>query len=112
MLPYSHMKKVFAIVFLFFAFSGCTHAQQNNNADTLSMVKAQVIKVEKQGVQNVTGTSVNTIEQTLQVKILDGDQTGNIVTIDNDYTTLTEGEVFYMQITLYGAQILVIDVNR
>jgi uncharacterized membrane protein len=93
------MKKVFAIVFLFFAFSGCTHAQQNNNADTLSMVKAQVIKVEKQGVQNVTGTSVNTIEQTLQVKILDGDQTGNIVTIDNDYTTLTEGEVFYMQIT-------------
>src|SRR5665213_2272027 len=94
------MKKILTALFLFLAFTPFAHAQQSNSAvNPLIMVRAQVVSVQNHGKQNVPGTGVSDIDQTLEAKILDGNQAGNVVTLDNDYTQLSVGEEFYMQIT-------------
>ncbi len=58
--------------------------------------KAQVLEVLNQKMQNVPGTTVKSNTQSLSVKVLDGEDMGKIVTVDNDYLNLKKGDVFYL----------------
>ena len=64
--------------------------------DTVSIMKARVLEVVSQEEQLIPGTDVATTYQTIQVRVLDGPQEGNQITVENDYLTLEEGDVFYL----------------
>lgn len=57
---------------------------------------ARVTDVVRQEVKRVPGTEVNATYQTLTVEILEGPKKGEVVTIENDYITLSEGETFFL----------------
>lgn len=64
--------------------------------DKVDIVRAEVIKVLNQEKKNVPGTDVESIYQTILVRILEGEQKGKEVTVENDYLTLKEGEKFFL----------------
>lgn len=99
------MKKALTIIFLlslslpFFSF-----AQESEIIpDIVSTVKAQVVTVEKSETKTVPGTDVTSIYQSITAKILEGKKEGEVISINNDYLSLQKGEIFYLQITIRGA---------
>lgn len=73
---------------------------QEVTPDTTTIQKAEVLEVSEQGVRDIPGTDTKTDFQTLRVKILDGEEKGKEVTVENDYLNLKEGEVFYLTHTI------------
>jgi len=68
--------------------------------DQVTTVKAQVINIDSQSMETVPGTNTQTPDQTIDVKILEGPDVGNVVTFDNDNVMLKVGELFYMTTTV------------
>lgn len=68
--------------------------------DTVTMAKARVLEIEKQEVRDVPGTDATAMLQTIRVSILDGDEKGKVVSIENDYLRLEKGDVFYLMHTV------------
>jgi uncharacterized membrane protein len=64
--------------------------------DTVVTSKAKVIEVVKQEERNVPGTDVKSLYQTIRAEILEGDEKGKVVTLENDYLQLKKGEIFYL----------------
>ncbi len=64
---------------------------------TVDIVKAQVVEILKQEEKNVPGTDIRTSNQTIKIKILEGKEEGQIITVDNDYLNLDVGDVFYLR---------------
>lgn len=58
--------------------------------------KARVVKVISQEVRDVPGTDVESLYQTIRAEILEGEEKGVVVEIENDYLELKEGQVFYL----------------
>lgn len=63
--------------------------------DTVTMVKAEVVEVLSEETRLIPGTDTETVYQTIKAKLLEGEDAGRILTLDNDYLRLDEGEVFY-----------------
>ncbi len=98
------MKKIFfsgLFFIIFFSFFGIVHAQTNGEetVTAVSTLKAQVLDIVSQQIENVPGTNLKSNYQVIQAEILDGNKTGTIVTVDNDYYNLTKGEIFYTTYT-------------
>lgn len=82
-----------------FAFPSFTQAQSELLADQHDTIKAQVIEVVSEELREVVGTNTRTTFQVLRVEILEGNQKGAELTVENDYIQLREGETFYLLIT-------------
>jgi uncharacterized membrane protein len=67
-----------------------------NIPDTVMTYKAQVTAVVNNGKQTVAGTGVSENDQTITAVILNGDEIGKTVTVDDTYVTLNVGDVFYL----------------
>jgi len=67
--------------------------------DTVVIMKARVVEVVSQETRPVPGTDVTALHQTISVEILEGADTGEIVTIENDFLELKKGEKFYLMHT-------------
>ncbi len=67
--------------------------------DTTVTMKARVLEVISQELQEVPGTGVQSTYQTISVEVLDGPEKGKIVTVENDYLVLKQGTVFYLMHT-------------
>lgn len=67
--------------------------------DTVVTVKAEVVEVMGETAGTLPGTDVPQTTQTIRAKLLEGDDKGRIVTFDNDYLMLKEGELFYARHT-------------
>lgn len=97
------MKKITFIAlfaaFLFISHIACAQTSGEETITAVSTMKAQVLSILIQQIENVPDTNLKTNNQTIQAEILDGSQKGNIVTVDNDYYNLTKGEIFYMTYT-------------
>lgn len=78
-----------------------THAQELV-LDAQETVKARVIEVLEAKTRVVPGTDTKTDFQTLRAEMLDGTKAGAIVTIDNDFLTLEEGDTFYLLHTTHA----------
>jgi len=78
-----------------------THAQELV-LDAQETVKARVIEVLEAKTRVVPGTDTKTDFQTLRAEMLDGTKVGAIVTIDNDFLTLEEGDTFYLLHTTHA----------
>lgn len=59
--------------------------------------KARVIEATPSIAKPVEGTDVVTETQTLTVEVLDGEDAGRVVTFENDFTQLEQGDVFYIR---------------
>lgn len=91
------MKIILSLVlfFSFFSFQGTVLAQELLQ-DTQALWKARVTEVVGQNVRNVPGTDTETTYQTIKAEILEGEKRGEVVTIDNDYLVLDEGDSFFL----------------
>jgi len=70
--------------------------------DKVETVRAVVIDVLNQEKRKIPGTDVESIYQTIRARILEGEKTGNIVTVENDYLTLTPHEKFFLHRSVSG----------
>lgn len=75
---------------------GTAHAQELL-IDKVETVKAQVIEILKQEVREIPGTDTSHDYQSIKVKVLEGTQKDQTITVDNDYLSLKVGEVFYLR---------------
>ena len=72
------------------------HAQDSVIASGVEVFqKAKVLEVSNQGTTSVVGTDTVAQTQSLKVEILDCVHKGDIVTFENDYIQLTQGDIFY-----------------
>ncbi len=91
------MKNLFLFLFLFlFNLFTNTAFADSVIRDNQEVSKAKVISVEDLGQKNVLGTDNVTKSQTIKAQILSGDNTDQIVSFDNDYIQLKEGQRFYL----------------
>ena len=94
------MRKILILLLLYGTFVPVlAHAQVGDGGvieDTQVVVKAEVVEILSQEKRYVPGTSVKTNFQTLQVKILEGESEGEVVSLENDYLNLKKGEKFYL----------------
>jgi len=94
------MKKFFVVLFLC-SLTLPVLAQENTLLqDKVTTVKAVVLEVLKQEKKTIPGTDVGSLYQTLSVKILEGPDAGNVVTVENDYAQMKKGDVFYLRDTI------------
>ena len=63
------------------------------------IIRAEVVQVVSEETRKFEGTEVENKFQTLEAKILEGEKSGQIVTLENDYITLKEGDTFYLRET-------------
>ncbi len=92
---------IFFIVSLYVAFAMINSAYAQEFApDVVTTVKARVTSVIMQESRNVPGTDVASTYQRIEAELLEGDHRGDIVTIENDYLNLNEGDVFYARHTI------------
>jgi len=73
-----------------------TNAQATAIQDAQVYEKARVVEVSDQKTKTIPGTDTLTQSQILKAEILDGPDTGMVVTFENDYPTqLEKGDTFY-----------------
>ncbi len=85
---------------IFGASNAIALAQSELVPDTTTLVRAKVLSIEKEEVREVAGTGTNHTIQTIRAEILEGEQDGIVVTVENDYLNLEEGETFYLSHTI------------
>lgn len=90
------MKTIFKATMILLLFPFFFVSAQELVVDQQTTVKAQVIEILKQTRETLPGLDVQGDFQTLTAKILQGDEAGKIVTVENDYINLKKGEVFYL----------------
>ncbi len=67
--------------------------------DTVVTMRAEVVNVYGEREETVQGTDVTQTLQAIRVKVLDGPEKGALVTLENDFLELDEGDVFYLNHT-------------
>jgi len=77
--------------------------------------KAEVLKIIKEEKVIIPGTETETIIQTIEAQILEGERKSEVVTLENDYLPLRVGDYFFMNylITIDGNEIYSVrDIDR
>ena len=101
----SHFRKIFFIVSISFVLNLFTVSgvyAQELIQDKTEVVKAEVIEVLNQEKGEILGTDIQNTSQTITVKILEGEQDGKIITIENDYILLEKGDKFFLYHSIDG----------
>lgn len=65
--------------------------------DRESILRARVVEIVQQETLPIEGTDVEALNQTIRAEILEGTKRGQIVTVENDYIRLNEGENFFLR---------------
>lgn len=90
------------LIFVVNLFSPLTAGAQELIQDKVEIVKARVVEVLSQETKNVPGTDVQSVYQTITAEVLEGDQKGKVVTIENDFLVLKEGDRFFLYHSIDG----------
>jgi uncharacterized membrane protein len=92
----SDMKRVLVYSFFItiFCLPVCAHAQADNLEQ--GVWRAEVINVSNEQEVLVPGTDTPTKVQTLQVKILEGPRTDEVIVMENDFLMMKDGQIFFM----------------
>ncbi|MDQ3014873.1 MAG: YibE/F family protein [bacterium] len=109
------MKKMFMCVLLSILFFPSVMGAQVLHQDIQETLRAKVVEVVSQERREVPGTDTISTYQTIRAEIIEGDKTGQIVTIENDYLVLKEGDKFFMNhiITINGNEMYSVrDIDR
>jgi len=65
--------------------------------DTVTFAKAKVTQVLSEEEKKIPGTETSSIYQTIVVEVLEGEDMGKVLTLDNDYLLMKVGDVFYVR---------------
>jgi uncharacterized membrane protein len=93
-------KTTISLLFIFFLFYGqIVHAQSEEVfvPDKQIVVKAQVLEIIKEESVNLLGTDTKHDYQELKIKIVEGEEKGKVLIIENDYQKLNKNEIFYLK---------------
>lgn len=90
----------FWVILLFFAATLPAQAQSELQPHTTTLMRAKVVEITQEEVRAIAGTDIQNSFQTIRAEILDGEQKGAVVTVENDYLNLEEGDVFYLSHTV------------
>lgn len=90
--------KFFVIMLVFFGIPAFINAQEII-PDKVTIEKARVLQVISERDQLIPGTDNVAQLQIIEIEILEGDEEGKILTLDNDYLQLSKGQVFFLKKT-------------
>ncbi|MDQ3076511.1 MAG: YibE/F family protein [bacterium] len=90
---------LFIIAILSFVIGPQAFAQEVHQ-DVQGIWRARVIEVINQEKKTVPGTDTLSTYQTLKAELLEGERKGQVVTIENDYLTLKNGDKFFLFYTI------------
>jgi len=88
---------------------------QELHKDLQGVWRAKVIEITAQKETIIPGTDTVAMIQTIQAEIIDGGSNGKIITVENDYLSLQEGDFFFVNylITIQGDEIYTVaDADR
>jgi uncharacterized membrane protein len=77
--------------------------------------RGKVLEIVDQERREIPGTDTEHLYQTVRVEILDGPRAGEVITIENDYLELDEGNKFYFNYLVYmdgSEHYAVINIDR
>ncbi|MDB5225145.1 MAG: hypothetical protein JWL87_97 [Candidatus Adlerbacteria bacterium] len=94
------MKYAALALFLALSFQATAAQAQELVPDTVTIVKAQVVEVVSDDTRPIPGIGATSIYQSIRAEILEGEDAGQVLTLDNDYLRLKAGEVFYARHTV------------
>ncbi|MDB9944427.1 YibE/F family protein [bacterium] len=75
-------------------------AQEVFNEDQ-GIWRGQVVEVITNEMKTIPGTDTEHLYQTIKVDVLDGPKEGEVITIENDYLELSEGDKLYFSYSVY-----------
>ncbi|MBI4128417.1 MAG: YibE/F family protein, partial [Parcubacteria group bacterium] len=97
---HSYPLRVFALgIFVLLLVPFVSHAQGTLALDSTTVVKARVVSVSNERTVTIPGTETLSETQTLDAEILSGEESGKVVTFENDYIQLEEGQTFFLRHT-------------
>ncbi|MBA3284531.1 MAG: YibE/F family protein, partial [Nitrosopumilus sp.] len=73
---------------------------QEVHQDIQGIWRAKVIEVINQEKRIIPGTDTQSTYQTIKAELLEGERKGQVVTIENDYLTLKNGDKFFLFYTI------------
>ena len=88
-----------AVLFSITSYPALISAQAEVIPDQMTFSKARVQEISNQRTEVIPGTGTPAKSQTITAEVLNGDKKGQVVTFENDYIQLSEGEVFYLRHT-------------
>ena len=99
--PGHRMHHKFTLILIALLIAGCAilspraHAQETAKGQ-VTVIKAQVLEVLHQEQREISGTGVRRNFQIIKVKLLEGDASGKVISIDNDYQSMRAGDFLYL----------------
>ncbi len=82
---------------ILFAIAAPSAHAQTPVPDTVTYLKAKVVQVVSAEVKQIPGTATPENYQTIKAQILEGDETGQIKEVDNDFLSMKVGDEFYLR---------------
>lgn len=98
-----YMKRIvtaFICISALFSFATPLYAQELHD-DFNEVVHGKVLEVLDEEVRIIPGTDTEHTYQTLRIKLLSGEKTGQEIEIENDYLQLEKGDRFYANHLIY-----------
>ncbi len=100
---------------LFLLFLPIVSQAQEIHHDYQGTYRGKVIEVTSEELKKIPGTNTEHLYQTIEVKILDGPEAGEIISIENDYLELDKGDTFYFNHNIYidGTEVYaIVNIDR
>jgi len=97
----SKILKTFIVIILFLFIAPLFVSAQVLHNDFQGTFKGKVLEILKEEIREIPGTDTKHLLQTIKVKVLDGPQKDEIITIENDYLGLDKGDKFYFNYNIY-----------
>ena len=90
------MKKLLLVVLLSVAALPHFSLAQQAYEEVQGFIKAEVVAIEDERVENIPGTEATTKVQSVRAKLLEGENAGEEVVFDNDLVTLEAGDAIFV----------------
>lgn len=85
---------VVACIFFVFPFGAVAQQELPNNSFQGTW-RGEVLEIVDEEMRSIPGTDTEQLFQTIRAEVLEGPRKGDIITIENDYLQLREGNKFY-----------------
>jgi len=93
--------KLFFIFLFVYIFLPQTITAQELHDDYQGTWRGKVVEIVSSELKEIPGTDTKHIYQSITAEVLDGPKKGEIITIENDYLELREGQKFYFNYNVY-----------
>ena len=93
--------KLLFLVMAFVAVSFSYSFAQEVHNEYQGTYRGEVLEIESEEMRVIPGTDTEHLYQNIKIRILDGPEMGDIITIESDYLELDKGDKFYFNHNVY-----------